>query len=502
VAPVQFGHTPPQNDPSSRLTNCVHQHASGVLRVAIVCANASFLMGGEAAIPLRFFQHLRALGHQPTLLTHNRVRDELHSVLSPAELLDVTFFPDRLSQKLLFRLAGPLPSAIRESFIFPLINLVTEATQKRVLKARARAGEIDLVFIPTPISPKGISLINRVGVPTVFGPMNGDMSYPPGFRPRSGYAAEVLIRLGRTFSELAHHVFPAKRNAAALLVSNERTLAGLPKVTHDGTLLRSYDATIEAQRWSRVRHDPAQLPTHFLCVGRLVDWKAFEYAVLAAQRVPGAKLILVGDGPERSRLEALAAKGGADVQFMGLLKHEQLLEIYPRVIAQILPSLREAGGNVCLEALAAGVPVIATKWGGACDVVAHGLDGFLIEPTSEPDLIDGIAQAMRQLNASPTLARAMGTAGRTRVLQAFDWRVKAKDLATVFQGCLDGYPPGVGEAHPSHVSDTVGHINLAWRHSAMVVQPIPKKSSDPASTEHQPNVQLAHSSTHVVSSLV
>lgn len=436
------------------------------MKIAITCGNASFRMGGEAAIPIQFFRQFRAIGHDVRLLTHARVEAELTETFSEDELADVHFVSDSLFQSLVWKLGRPLPSRLREIFATGVVSLSTEIRQRKLLRRMICAGEIDVVFAPTPISPKMLSMIRLKGVPVFFGPLNGAMDYPPAFGRRSGQLTDRIIAAGRGFSELAHRLFPAKRDAAGLFLSNPRTLQALPRATHSVPKYKSFDATVDSDLWGNVERSGDIDASQFLYVGRLVDWKAVDLAIRAVHELGGrARLTIVGDGPERPRLEALAAEGPAQVAFTGHLTHLEIRAMYPRVCALILPSLREAGGNVCMEALAAGVPVIAARWGGPADVVIDGVDGFLVPPVGEDELVAGFAKAMRRFMEVPSLSRSMGAAGRSRVLEAFSWRRKAMDIATVFERHLvhdyAGWGPRLGEAHAHHHSGDA-LINPAW----------------------------------------
>lgn len=431
-------------------------------KIAIACQNASFRMGGEAAIPLRFFKEFRALGHDPLLLTHARVEDELRSILSPSELSRVVFFPDRAIHRWIYKFGKLFPSAPREAFIYPVIAFLCDLEQRKSLKEKIQADEIDLVFQPTPISPKAVSPFYNLGAPVFFGPLNGAMNYPPGFRKQEGEITRFFLSAGRSFANLLHHIIPGKKNAAAIFVSNPRTLENLPSAARNTHARRSFDATIDAERWAGVNQNPEAPPDFFICVGRLADWKAFHLTIKAAHLVgPHAKLTIVGDGPERPRLERIAKEGPAEIRFAGFVPHEELVKLYPGAIAQAHPALREAGGNACLEALAAGAPVIAARWGGAMDVIEDGVDGILIDPIDEEHFIAAMADAMRALLADPERARAMGAAGRARVLSAFGWRQKAQDYCEVFEACLTSPCQGLTDAHPRHRVNGRS-INLAW----------------------------------------
>src|SRR5215212_7219650 len=105
-------------------------------------------------------------------------------------------------------------------------------------------------------------------------------------------------------------------------------------------------------------------------------------------------------------------------------------ELLQSADAMVLPSLFECGGAVVLEAMACGLPVIATNWGGPADYLDDTC-GILVAPTSRDALIDGLAMAMRRLADSPSLREAMGRAARVRAA-AFDWQQKVDRMVTLY----------------------------------------------------------------------
>jgi glycosyltransferase involved in cell wall biosynthesis len=120
---------------------------------------------------------------------------------------------------------------------------------------------------------------------------------------------------------------------------------------------------------------------HFLFLGRLSPEKGLQ-TLLAAWRNTHAKLLVVGDGPEASRLRAAA---GPNVDFAGPVPQTRVAEILRGARALLLPSLwYEAQPRVILEAYAAGVPVVASRIGGLPDLVVEGGSGLLVPP-NDPD---------------------------------------------------------------------------------------------------------------------
>jgi glycosyltransferase involved in cell wall biosynthesis len=137
------------------------------------------------------------------------------------------------------------------------------------------------------------------------------------------------------------------------------------------------------------RFTPRARPEDFyLVVSRLVGYKRVDLAVKAATRL-GRRLMVVGDGPERERLKAMA---GPTVTFLGRRPDPEVAELYARCRALLFPGLEDFGITP-VEAQAAGRPVIAYAAGGALETVVDGVTGVLFEEQTE----DALAEAMLSL---------------------------------------------------------------------------------------------------------
>ncbi|GIW68435.1 MAG: hypothetical protein KatS3mg099_383 [Candidatus Parcubacteria bacterium] len=159
----------------------------------------------------------------------------------------------------------------------------------------------------------------------------------------------------------------------------------------------------------------------FVAVGRLVPWKHFDAAVravrLVRRKAPKARLIVVGDGPERAALEDLAHKEGVKdaVQFAGALPADTTHRYIEAADALVLPSSYEGLSHTLLEAMALGTLVIASRAGGNAELVEDGKHGFLVPP-GDPR---ALAAAMSRILALPQEARErMAAAARARVREA------------------------------------------------------------------------------------
>ena len=149
---------------------------------------------------------------------------------------------------------------------------------------------------------------------------------------------------------------------------------------------------------------------------RLIERKKVHVLIDAfaafCREVPEARLVVIGDGPERLRLERLAAELGAApaVHFTGHVSHREVVTRIAETHVFVLPSIRESLGTVYFEAMSRGVPVVGTAGEGIADFIVDGEDGFLVPPNDSGALV----RVMRALCGSPDLSRRIAEAGRRR----------------------------------------------------------------------------------------
>lgn len=150
-----------------------------------------------------------------------------------------------------------------------------------------------------------------------------------------------------------------------------------------------------------------------LYVGRLSPEKQLTQLRAVLEQIPGTRLALVGDGPERAKLEQYFA--GLPVRFMGYLEGEALSSAYASADVFVFPSALETFGLVVTEAMAAGLPVVASRVGGVGDVVSEGVNGYSFEVGDTQALIDRVrrltadAETMRQMSAAARAFAEMQT---------------------------------------------------------------------------------------------
>ncbi len=429
--------------------------ANAAPRVLIVAEHASAKFGGEAVLPLHYFRLLRERGVPAWLVVHDRTRSELERLL-PEEISRVSFIEDTWAHRWLWRLGQSLPDRIAHFSTGLCMRVITQITQRQVVKALVKLHGIDVVHQPMPVSPKEPSLIYNVGAPVIMGPMNGGIDYPPAFSHLQGRSIGLAITVGRAFSSFANMLMPGKAKAHTLLVANERTRKALP-TNASSHVVELVENGVDLSTWRNKvasSHDacessppgPEQV-VQFMFMGRLVDWKAVDLLLTAfarAQAQTKISLTIAGDGAERVALETLAKGLGVLTEchgepgkawFAGWQSQESCARLLASSDALILPSLMECGGAVVLEAMAVGVPVIASDWGGPADYLDQSC-GILVKPDGRESFIDGLCSAMLHLAANPALRKSMGESGRKKVRAEFDWQHKIDQILQIYSNTV------------------------------------------------------------------
>jgi len=173
-------------------------------------------------------------------------------------------------------------------------------------------------------------------------------------------------------------------------------------------------------------------------VARLSKEKGLHYLLEAfavvAGRHPQARLVLAGEGPERQRLERLAARLGLGrrVRFLGEVPHEQVPEVLQQLDIFAMPSTYEGFGVAALEAEAMEVPVVASRIHGIPDVVLDGETGLLVPPRDR----QALAAALDRLATDADLRHRLGQAGRAFVAEHYSWEENTAQMEALYEAAL------------------------------------------------------------------
>jgi phosphatidylinositol alpha-mannosyltransferase len=183
---------------------------------------------------------------------------------------------------------------------------------------------------------------------------------------------------------------------------------------------------------------PAELPAgrKLLFVGRLEPRKGFRYAVRAfaelASDFPDVQLVVVGDGPQRTLLRRLEPRTRERVHMRGAVTHAELPTFHAASDIFLAPATgRESFGIVLVEAMAAGLPVVASNLPGYSEVVRPGREALLVPPRNA----NAIARATASLLDDPRLAARLGQAGRLRA-RTFSWHRVAARVERIYEDAV------------------------------------------------------------------
>jgi glycosyltransferase involved in cell wall biosynthesis len=261
-------------------------------------------------------------------------------------------------------------------------------------------------------------------------------------------AEELLHEKGRTrcFLQLLSRLERRNaRHADGVLTTSKYCRNAIAK--HYGVPLsrmRVVPEGVDLSRWRRIAQERARLdaePT-ILCVARQYPRKHIGdllRALPAVRRVvPNVRAIIVGDGPDHGSLVRLSYQLGLQrvVTFTGALSDEGLDEAYRRAHVFCLPSVQEGFGIVFVEAMACGLPIVATNSAAVPEVVPNGRAGLLTPPGD----VEGLADALSSLLKDSATRAEFGRAGQLHAEQ-FDWDRVAGVFLTEAQFLLEGAGP-------------------------------------------------------------
>ncbi len=301
-----------------------------------------------------------------------------------------------------------------------------------------QAGKWDIVHRITPLSPTISSPIaarcRAAGVPFVLGPLNGGVPWPAAFRAEMRREREFLAPLRSAYKALPGRR-ASLRAASAILAGSRHTASEIPAEFQDKVLWLPENA-IDPARFSRVAaHAPGPLRIAF--IGRMVPYKGPDMLLEAALPLLAdgrARLDMIGDGP---MLESLRQTRAPGLTFHGWLAHEAVQDVLAEATLMALPSVREFGGGVVLEAMALGVPPLVVDYAGPGELVGAGL-GFKIPLSDRAGIIATLRAELERLAAAPALLAETGAAARAHVEAHFTWAAKAAQIARVHEWLLTG----------------------------------------------------------------
>jgi len=303
----------------------------------------------------------------------------------------------------------------------------------------------DLIQHVTFVKYSSPSFISLLPVPFIWGPVGGGESAPKAFWQDFSWKGKIYETL-RNFSRRLGELDPFARLTAQRSVlawaTTEDTARQLSQMGSKNVQVLSQVALLpEEIAYLSQNSISSHSPVRFISIGRLLHWKGFHLGLRAfaqADLPPDAEYSIVGDGPERKRLQRLAQELGISdrVKFWSEMPRESIWQMLGEARALVHPSLHESGGFVCLEAMAAGRPVICLDLGGPA-VQVTAATGFKISAIAPQQAVADIANAMTCLANDAKLSAELGKAGQRRANELFNWANKGQQLVQHYDTILN-----------------------------------------------------------------
>lgn len=439
--------SPPRSPcPSGQNPAVNHGRGNAAPRVLLSAYQCGPGMGSVSQIGWEWYARLAA--RLPvTLLTHVRNRRALEEQGAPLPGSEILYIDTEWFAGPLYRLASRLfPNSQHAVFLLSSLDFyVYDRAALRAIRRRRGAtvnSAWDLIHCPTPVSPSATTVLHRLGLPLVLGPLNGGLQSPAGFPEFMKQDASWLYPV-RNLGRVLDAVMGTTRRASRILVATRATRDWYPP-RYQGKCLTMLENAVDlahfpAQPWPGP--PSAERPLEILFVGRLVPFKAIPLLLRAMQRVRDTlplHLTIVGEGPMQAPWMREARELGLEtaVEFVGQRPLKDIHRFMNKAHCFCLPSVRESGGAVLLEAMASARPVIAIDHGGPAEIVDEQV-GRKIPATGNAEAIAGIEAALRDLAQHPEEWRKRGEAGRARAQALYSWDAKI-DAAVVLFGQVSG----------------------------------------------------------------
>jgi glycosyltransferase involved in cell wall biosynthesis len=289
------------------------------------------------------------------------------------------------------------------------------------------------------------SFLSFLPIPFVWGPVGGGESAPLSFWKDfsfKGKLYEFLRQVARFSGELDPFVHLTARRSAIGLACTPETAKRLKAIGVKRLEWVSGQTGISAAELAEFEQLKTQSssetdrPVRFLSLGRLIHWKGFHLGIRAFMEanLPNAEYWIAGTGAEEARLRTLVEEAGWGdrIKFLGALPRPEALKVMAQCDALVHPSLHDFSPTVCLEAMAAGLPVICLDLGGPSRQITDET-GIRVAAVMPTETVTGLAQAMTTLSQDLDLRSRLGASGQQRVRESYLWETRGRDYSALYR---------------------------------------------------------------------
>lgn len=392
------------------------------------------------SIPYVTYSHAAALAelHDVALVIGTPVEEAVRRANAPFKSLEVVRMPrvERLWAWIVRRIfKNNFDNQALTGFSYPFA-LAFEWGAWRQLRKRIYAGEFDVVLrvLPmSPVLPSPFAFFLRKGpIPFVLGPLNGGLPWPPGF-PQLENQKEWVAKF-RTAYRYLPFARSTYRDATAIIAASSQVCSEF--VAYRDKLFFVPEPGIASSLCFEDSRRPDPGATlDLIFVGGLVPRKACDLALRAVAPLVKqglARFTVVGDGPERGRLEQLAQELGVEkeVAFCGWISHQEVLARLRSADVLVFPSLRDNGAGIVFEALAAGAVPVVVDFGGPGDIVKPDV-GYKVPLTNQNDIVARLEKILVELVGNRNHLEQLRRQGMAYVRESLTWDAKARQVTRV-----------------------------------------------------------------------
>lgn len=284
------------------------------------------------------------------------------------------------------------------------------------------------------------SFIALLPVPFIWGPVGGGESTPKALWKTYSFREktyETVRNLARWIGENDWFVKKTAKHSLVAFASTEETAIRLQKLKAKKVIVMG-QCGLDRQEIDFFQSLPTapSSPIRFVSIGRILHWKGFQLGIeaFAMASIEQAEYWIIGEGPYKNSLAKQSVELGisSQVKFYGWLPQSEAWLKLSQCHVLIHPSLHESGGLVCLEAMAAGKPVICLDVGGPAIMVTEET-GFKIATANLDEVVHNLAKKMTLLARDSELRNTMAKAGEERVKQKYSWDMNANFWWELYQ---------------------------------------------------------------------
>lgn len=372
------------------------------MRLLLINSEYPPIGGGAGNATEHIARCLADMGHQTIVIT-SRFRDLPHE--------------EQSGNLTIYRIPSLRRRQDRSGALEQMIFLWTGSLWTSRLASRTRP-DVTLAFFGAPSGMIAYLLKKLFHIPYIVSLRGGDV---PGFRP---YDFRIYHKVLAPFLEMVW------RHSSSV-VANSKGLRDLARAFDSRFEIPIIPNGVDLDLYSSPER--SWQPPLILSVGRLVHQKGFDLGIRALARLKHLdwQWMIAGDGPEMHALKALAHEQGIShrVTFLGWQSRQELIQCYKQSNLFLFPSRHEGMPNAVLEAMASGLPVIASRIAGNEELVVDQKTGRLVESEN----LDALVSALQEMIQNPSRAQQMGAASRQRVEESYGWENTARQYAALLE---------------------------------------------------------------------